>query len=295
MAQATLPVRFYRQYPEPGQKNTESSHGHAHTTIQIDTQRTALVLIDIWDATEVLARYGWSPGLTEDIRRRVENITRQHIAPSLAAARRAGVCIVHAPSDYVAMRYPQHRKLAQRMAKRCTPSVSLKASQERAWPPREFTEELHARRYEHHYGPGSDEINCFRKATSMIHPAVAPLDEEFVVADSNEMDLIFRDREILYLFYAGFATNMCLMDKPGAIRDRHGRGYELIVLRDCTSAVETLDTCEQETMTRDAIRLIEMSLAWTATSADFMRALEPPGDAAAANPARGDVDEVTAP
>ena len=66
-----------------------------------------------------------------------------------------------------------------------------------------------------------------------------PLPDELVIGSGDQMHALLRERSIKYLIYMGYATNMCLLFKPGAIDDMHRRGYLTVLLRDATAAVET--------------------------------------------------------
>ena len=41
----------------------------------------------------------------------------------------------------------------------------------------------------------------------------------------DHMHGLFKTHGVKILFYCGFATNWCVMDRPAAIRDMAGRGY----------------------------------------------------------------------
>jgi nicotinamidase-related amidase len=106
-----------------------------------------------------------------------------------------------------------------------------------------------------------------------IVPEVEPLSDDFVVATGEQLHRLLQDRGILHLFYAGFATNICIPFRDYGLRAMRRRGYNLILLRDCTTAIETHDTVAELLITRLAIRDFEMmDIAWTATSDDFLQA-----------------------
>ena len=66
---------------------------------------------------------------------------------------------------------------------------------------------------------------------------------------------------------------MCLIDKPGALKEMAGRGYFTVLLRDCTAAMETHNSVGDLSMTRLFVEWIELlGMACTATSADFIAA-----------------------
>jgi ureidoacrylate peracid hydrolase len=67
----------------------------------------------------------------------------------------------------------------------------------------------------------------------------------------------------------GFAANACVL---GTLTDPLYRNYRIILLRDCTAAMEYRDTLEDQTITRYVIRHVEAFLGYTATSEGFIRA-----------------------
>ena len=50
---------------------------------------------------------------------------------------------------------------------------------------------------------------------------------------------MLREQGVVNLIYVGFATNLCLFAKPGGPTEMWERGYNIVVLRDCTTTVET--------------------------------------------------------
>ncbi|MBM3190136.1 MAG: cysteine hydrolase [Chloroflexi bacterium] len=69
----------------------------------------------------------------------------------------------------------------------------------------------------------------------------------------------------------GFAANACLQ---GTLTDALYRNYRIVLLRDCTAAMEYHDTIEEQAITKYVIRFVEAFLGYTATSADFVRSCE---------------------
>lgn len=93
---------------------------------------------------------------------------------------------------------------------------------------------------------------------------------EPIVSDTLELDSILRQGNITTLFYMGFATNLCVIEKPYGIRKMHELGYKIILIRDCTAAVEYPDTADDECATRSAIRRIEYLYGRSTLSKDFI-------------------------
>lgn len=106
--------------------------------------------------------------------------------------------------------------------------------------------------------------------------AVQPLPGEIIVDSSNtvpddqELHRTLQRYGIETLFYVGFAANMCVLKRPYGMERMHQLGYEVVLLRDCTTAVEYHDTLDGMWATRLAVRYVERDLGYTITSQDFL-------------------------
>ena len=87
-----------------------------------------------------------------------------------------------------------------------------------------------------------------------------------------------QERKIKVLFYCGFATNPCLIFKPGAIQDKYNRGYLPIVVRDATTGSENAETIQDLRITRAFIDQIEILWGYSVTSSDILDSLEFDGE-----------------
>jgi nicotinamidase-related amidase len=90
--------------------------------------------------------------------------------------------------------------------------------------------------------------------------------------DGATLRRLLAERRILHLIYVGFSANMCIQFKEYGMRDQAKRGYNCILLRDCTNAFESADTLGDELLLRAAVREIEFAVGWTATGKDFIKA-----------------------
>ena len=68
-----------------------------------------------------------------------------------------------------------------------------------------------------------------------MHPDVRPAGTDMVVTDGQELHDFCSQRQILFLFYLGFNTNTCILMRDYGTLEMGKRGYEIIVLRDCTT------------------------------------------------------------
>jgi nicotinamidase-related amidase len=259
-----LTVRSYQREPAPGAPFDERRFHYEEWPVAVPVRGAALVLVDVWD-THVIASHA----------ARTAEIARTRIAPALGAARRAGVTVVHAPSPVQARRYPQWTRYAtaadeQAPAVGAWPSVGVDD-----WPPTAFRrrEGAYAQyrrpRVPRPEGPGSERL------ARRVDPSVEPEPDDFVVATGEQLHRLAKDRGILHLFYAGFAANICIPFKDYGVRAFRARGYNVVLLRDCTTAIEGHDTVVALSGTWQAIRELEMAdLACTITSAAFVAACE---------------------
>ena len=88
----------------------------------------------------------------------------------------------------------------------------------------------------------------------------------------SQLEHVLADRRILNVIFVGFAANACLLQKPGAVADLSGCGYQVVVLRDCTTAIEAPWSVDSLAATRATMDYLEMCYGYTATSEDFLKA-----------------------
>ncbi|MBM4086838.1 MAG: isochorismatase family protein [Planctomycetes bacterium] len=105
-----------------------------------------------------------------------------------------------------------------------------------------------------------------------IMPCVEPQPGDFVAATGDQLHRLLRHRKILHLFYAGFAANMCVLHRDYGIEAMQRRGYNIILLRDCTTAIESAETFADMAHTRASVGIVEMVYGVSASSADFVAA-----------------------
>ena len=258
-----LPVRYLRmQGPE------ESLFRHEGKKIKLLPEETAFVLVDVWDLSQVPESK--FPGL-RSFGERVFKITEEKIKPALDVARKLGLTVVHAPTNYVSVKYPQYHRLKQEL------NLSKPASSRQDdWPPQDFARDRRREFEEDRYWKNFEVDNELRCELTDIIESVKPLDDEYVISTGREMNEVLKMKTILNLIYVGFATNICLIQKPGAMREMGPtRGYRTILIRDCTTAVETHNTVKDLVMTKLWIEWIEMEgLGYTTTSDDFIKAID---------------------
>jgi nicotinamidase-related amidase len=230
--------RYHRWHVDPGVEWLEANTDHAQLDWRIPLSQAALVLVDVWDRHYL-----------KDAEARAEAIINEKFVPLLAAARRSGLTVIHAPSPPQAMGHPNW------VGARTKPQPSGSASD---WPPPEFRSKsgqysAYARPAE----PREPELSELRSRLRM-HPKVVPVGDEPVVATGDELDQVCFRNGILFLIYAGFNTNACILMRDYGTLAMSQRGYEVILLRDCTTGMESRQTLPTLDQTNGAILLLEM-------------------------------------
>lgn len=245
--------RYYRWHVDPGVDWVEANTGYATLTWDVPLSRAALVLVDVWDG-HYLA----------DTAARSERIVQHCIQPLLASCREAGMLLIHAPSPPQAWPHPgyvgyQDRDSAPQAAEEWPPSQFRSKSGDYAAyarPPERRQRELEQRR-----------------ACRRIHPLAAPLPGEPVVATGDQLHEVCSQRGILFLFYLGFNANACILLRDYGTLAMRRRGYEVILLRDCTTGMEAAWTQADLGQTRGAVLLLEMFGHYSLTGEELRRAL----------------------
>ncbi len=253
MTSLDLTVRYFQDSTPAGVACREEHFRRREISMPLPVAQTALVLVDIWNTHFI-----------ESWRERAEHVTVTAIVPVLAAARQAGLTIVHAPSVRVAEQYPQAQ---------CYRSVSETApTPPPQWPPEAFrsrTGPYAVYRNPREQAPGRPSHWADRLAMSP-HIDVQP--GEAVVATGAQLHALLQDRRILHLLYVGFATNWCVLGKDYGIRAMKDRGYNTLLLRDATTGVEFPDTLHTLQATELAVREVEQQHGFTASNHDFLTA-----------------------
>ncbi len=256
---------------------TEKHFYHYTREMAFDRSEIAFVMVDLWNTgfgPEPLTHLGWEAEYNagKSFCDRAGEIEITRVLPMLKACRKSGITVVHAPTRDIAIKHKQWEALATEEEKQ-PPSGSPSRSPD--WPPQDWVK---ARRREHQYLFRTEEwitryYQCVRPNQDIPAP-LQPVDGDLVISSGDMMHRLMMERGIRVLFYCGFATNMCLIDKPGAVRDMHGRGYLPIVIRDATTGTENAETVDGLWITRAFIHQIEMMWGYSITTDEFLKAVE---------------------
>ena len=253
MGALNIPVRYWAMHSGSPQENLESNVHYVKPVWDIETTEAALIMVDIWGS------HAWKSHMDRSM-----DIAAKKIVPLVEAARTAGVTIAHAPAPLAAKKYPQWTRFA------ADADIDPPLEPPPPWPPEDFRLRMGVCEK---YALVSPQKPPHVREAEDIADLVAPQPEDLVVATGNQLHRALSYRRILHLFYVGFATNSCVILRDYGMYAMRRLGYNTVLLRDCTTAIENSQTVADVGMTRFAIMDIERSSA-SATSADFIKACE---------------------
>lgn len=245
--------RYHRWHVDPGVEWVEANTGYAHLEWEIPLAQAALVLVDVWDRHYL-----------KDTEARAEKIIQERIVPLLTACRQAGLRVIHAPSPPQAMENPAWARLVNDAE--ITPSTD-------DWPPPDFrSRQGEYGRYAMPPEPRDAEREELR-AGKQMHPDVQAEGDEAVIATGEELHRYCKREGILFLFYLGFNTNACILLRDYGTVEMSKRGYDVLIVRDCTTGMESAQTHDELGQTRGAILFLEMFGRYSVTSRELMAGL----------------------
>ena len=245
--------RYHRWHVAPGVDWVETNTSHATLDWKIPLHQAAIVLVDVWDHHYL-----------KDTEARAETVITERLVPLLTACRTAKMPIIHAPSPPMAKQHPNRVRLVRENEIVKTPAE---------WPPAEFRNKTGIyQSYRRPKEPREPEIIQLGKERK-LHPKVQPVADEPVVATGEELHRYCQQRGILFLLFAGFNTNACILVRDYGTLAMGDRGYEVILIRDCTTGMESRDTQPTLSQTCGAVLFLEMFGKYSITSDEIMDGL----------------------
>jgi len=245
--------RYHRWHVDPGVDWVEANTGHAHLDWEIPMSQAALVLDDVWDRHYL-----------RDTEARAEKIIQERLLPLLRACRRSGLRVIHAPSPPQARENPAWARLV------AEPEMATSADE---WPPSDFRSRQGAfERYALPAEPRDAEREDLR-AGKRMHPDVQAEGDEVVIATGEELHRYCKREGILFLFFLGFNTNACILLRDYGTVEMSKRGYDVLIVRDCTTGMESAQTHDELWQTRGAILFLEMFGQYSVSSRQLIAGL----------------------
>ena len=247
-----IPIRYIPWTASYEDEFPEEKFSPIERRVGFDPRLCALILVDVW---------GWH--FITTLRERWDRITREQIKPVADACRKAGFLVVHTPSPDVANKHPKNRFWPPSQWK--TQPLYTPPGEYSGWP----TKEMKGRtgrfaeysQWDHPNRRVISSEQLYRKYD--IHPAVGPEPGDFVVGTREELHGLLTERKRFHLFYVGYVSNGCILERDYGTRQMSYLGYQIILLCDCTTALETSATFARFEQTKSSIDNLEM---WFSTS-----------------------------
>jgi type 1 glutamine amidotransferase/nicotinamidase-related amidase len=220
---------------------------------ELPIAETAIILCDMWDQH-------WCRGATE----RCDAIA-QRMAPVVAAARAAGVQIVHAPSECMDF----YADKPQRRRAQLAPSVQPPATREVAEPPLPIDDS----------DGGCDTGDAMYLAWTRQNPRIDIGEFDAISDNGAEVYNLFRQLGIKHVLMMGVHTNMCVLGRSFAIRQMTKWGMDCILVRDLTDSMYNparRPFVPHDKGTQLVVEHIEKYWAPSTTSASVLAGLQKP-------------------
>ncbi|NLF18426.1 MAG: cysteine hydrolase [Lentisphaerae bacterium] len=250
MSSIPLRLRYYDFVsPEP-LPLTEEYGRYLELEWEVPVEQVGLVVVD-----------GWNSHYLADTQARNEQVIHTKLAPLIAACRRAGLAVIHAPSEPVTSKY---------LGRPVPPAPPA-----RPWPPEDF---IHRRgayaSYRRPAGPRHQEVRRQASSDRDFHPALRPLAGEAVIGSRDELREVLHREGLLFLLYAGFHNNACILQREFGLWDMRREGYECILVRDAVTGMESAQTRHTLEQTAQATLMVEMMGGSSVATAALMSALD---------------------
>ncbi len=255
MQSIELSVRYGREIADPGVESHEVNLRRGKLRWKLPVDEIALVLVDCWEYFPLESFVG-----------RAEAICRTKIQPVIAACRELGLAVVHAPSPNWAANYPEFHYGLE------APEKDLPRPSVKGWPP-ELDEAFAVPRTSEEPVYKAWHEKAFPDHLK-ISPHVAPAGDDIVVSTGDDLHALCRERRIKHLVYAGFATNICVLFRDYGVRAMKERGYNIVFIRDSTTAVESGETVGDLGATKAAVFFIETKVGVSVTATAFVEACQ---------------------
>lgn len=234
----TLTGRYYRVYPR------RKSLGCTEEQLSLGLDDTAFLLIDVYGlGFDPDHNPGNAPEFYKCDVAKHREIVVDHIKPAKDAAKLIGLPVVYV-TNHLAASTNENTEWRNMSIRTC----------------------------------GVDVLEAFREPNDILafSKVIAPKEGDYLIKKQmysgffeTHLDSLLRSLGIRNLVTVGFDTRVCL---GMTVTEAMYRNYRVIVLRDCCGASEYPETKKEAWVNRLAIRFIESSVGYTATSKDFIRA-----------------------
>lgn len=253
-----LPLTFYRGAP------AANPDGRITETWSLNLKETALIELHCWNIgfpgePAVPENYWVFMGSLQN-HQAMPEVVEGVIAPLLKAGRAAGMPIVHVQPESIAAKYPGTEPPRPPAPTRQGPPPLPAVTNDML----ERTDRIHGEGYRDWEGWSQLDVA----------PPVRPEPGDTMIVTTDQFDAWARSQGITTLIFTGFATNLCILDSPAAMKAMRDKGYRCVIVREGTLAVEFPETLADRVLTRAGVQYIEGWVGYSTGAADLMAALK---------------------
>jgi nicotinamidase-related amidase len=247
LAELVLPGRYYRMYPRG------SFLGFVEEELRLPLGQTAVLAVDIYGDTADDPDV-WSGLISAPSIDQARVILRDRVAPVLDAARSAGVPVIYAANSAprIGLDHSAYGELKQRTLAFDTEAMYSESDVDGL-----------------EYVRGDSDVLSYTKA-------VAPRDGDYFVRKhvhsaffDTRLDTLLRNLGVRHLVCVGFTLDVCL---GTTMIDAVWRNYRVVLLRDCTYAIELPGIDTHGSWTERWITYAECNIGHSSTAEAFVRA-----------------------
>jgi hypothetical protein len=250
---------FSRPVPE------ETMGGWKKKLLNFSRDNTAIVSMHVWNGQTPQVYGGWwrcAPWL-----RRATQITTSLFPQLFSAIRNSDIPLFHiagGPNGYW-KKYPGY----QYTLSICPDSAKL--GQVASDPLRDEILKFKS----DHAIVGRENIKDVEKAFSELDfaPQAAPLDNEPIVENSDQLFALCRAKNINHLIYCGFCLNWCLLLSPGGMAEISKYGILCSTISQATTAVENRTSAADEREKESALWRVALEYGFVFDFDDIITAL----------------------
>lgn len=262
---AMIPSWYYQQFDAdfslefPG----EGYGGWKQTSLPIDTDKTALVIMHAWDAGSRDEFPGWH--------RAVEYIPRSYeiangvLKDILATARAHGLKIYHVVGDGTYYREMPGYRYAAELAGEDFPKLPQAESDITRLERNAFksAKSFPGRHNQADVDRGFGQLGFIQ--------SVLPAGVEPIVKNAEQLFAVAAADGVNHLIYSGFAINYCLQYSPAGMLDMGRRGFTCSAIRQATTAVERKESVRHEEHKEYALWLTAMMFGFVYDAEDVIK------------------------
>lgn len=245
MGIVTIPAWYYKQFDAdysldvPG----EGYGGWMKADLQLNTDKTAFVVMHAWDCGTYEQYPGWY--------RAVEYIPRankiaQEIFPELLGGiRNVGMKLYHiAGSESYCKDLPGYLYAKECLLEQMKGNQSFRMPNARK---DEVIKNLQKFRFENvFYGQHNKADIEKGQANTGFMKNARPEEGEAIVINGDQLHAVCLKDGINHLIYMGFAINWCLQYSPASMNDMADRGFMCSAIREAVTAVENKESARTE-------------------------------------------------